>query len=430
MRLRADDRGQTVQVGVILLFGILVIGLSIYQATVVPQQNERVEYEAYQQATEDLLSLGNGVTTAATRDVVTGTNVQTGARYPSRTIFVNAPPPTGSIGTANAPNVTLRDVRAIGSEPRNVREFWSAVGANQQYEASRVRFSPNYNHFDASPVVLTGSGAYRSVDDTVVPLTSQTLVSGNRITVVTLRGDMSTAGYVTPVTATPVTASTRTVTITGDGEDFSITVPTPDDAAAWNERVGQSLVDGNPNVVSATPHGNGSATVTFDGLRQYELRLAAVELRTRSDSSVVASPGPAYLLGVTENETAFSGKPKTLVVEVRDRYNNPVTGAPVNFSVTAGSGTLSSSVASTDDEGAHASRSRPTATTRGTRPSKRGVTTTATGRTTPTRRRRSSWSFSTLATSRAVQTTSARISIRPARTICCSLVRAKPRKIG
>lgn len=350
MGLRADDRGQAVQIGAILLFGILVIGLSIYQATVVPQQNQRVEYEAYQGATADLLALQNDVGAAATRDVQTGTTVLTGARYPSRTIFVNAPPPTGSVSTADAPNVTLRGVRAIGSEPTNVREYWDAVGSDQQYETARLRFSPDYNHFDAPPVVLTGSGAYRSLDDGVVPLTGQTLISGNRITVVTLRGDVSAAGYVTPVTADPVTAATRTVTVTGDGGNFTLTVPTPTNATAWDARVGQRLVAGNPNVVSTTPHANGSATVTFNGSRQYELRLAAVELRAGS-SSVVSDPGPTYLYGVTDNETAFSGKPKTLTVEVRDRYDNPVTGAPVNFSLTDGSGTLTPSVATTDDEG-------------------------------------------------------------------------------
>ncbi|WP_248896497.1 hypothetical protein [Haloplanus halobius] len=360
MRFRDADRAQAVQVGAILLFGILIIGLSLYQATVVPQQNERVEFDAYQETSSDLLSVRDGVTTAATRDTASSTTVLTGATYPARAIFVNPGTPTGTLSTGPTEPVTLDGVRAIGSEPQNVQRFWD--GAARAYPTSRLTFTPSYNEFDAPPMVLTGEGLYRTTGSQVVPLSTGSFVNGNRITLVTLRGDLSASGLSTPVTAEPVSAATRTVVVTGDGATFNITVPTPGDATAWNDSVGSRIV-ANPNVLSTTPHANGTVTVTFEGNRRYELRLAAVELRQSADASVVAQPDPSYIVPVTPNGTAASEQPTPVTVEVRDRYDNPVSGTDVTLSIVEGQGEFvqggTSRTVATDGEGRATAAIRP-----------------------------------------------------------------------
>jgi len=41
---RDNGRGQSIQIGAVLLFGALIIALAGYQAFVVPQENEQVEF--------------------------------------------------------------------------------------------------------------------------------------------------------------------------------------------------------------------------------------------------------------------------------------------------------------------------------------------------------------------------------------------------
>jgi hypothetical protein len=337
MGFRDANRGQAIQVGAILLFGILILGVSIYQATVVPQQNARVEFDAYQGATDDMVSVRDDIATAGTEGASASTTVRTGATYPARSIFVNPGAPAGTVSTEPASNVTVDGVRAVGSEANNTRAFWNETSGT--YETTRVTFTPSYNEFDGSPVTVAGQGVYRLAGDRVLPISTGSSIRGNRITLVTVRGDLGAAGGSVPVTADPVSTATRTVVVTGTGATFNVTVPTPVPASAWNDTVAPDVV-ANPNVVTTTPVGDDSVRITFDGSRQYELRLAAVELRAQSDSSTVQQPDGSYLIGLTGNETISTNGISPLAVEVRDRYNNPVSGADVTFDIVDGDATF------------------------------------------------------------------------------------------
>ncbi|MFB6108044.1 MAG: hypothetical protein ABEJ82_04270 [Haloplanus sp.] len=342
MEFRDANRGQAIQIGAILVFAILILGISIYQATVVPQQNARVEFDGYKQASTDMVSLRNDIRSAATTGEASGTTVKTGVTYPQRSIFVNPGPPAGTISTDDdTPNVTLTGVTPVASETENVRKFWNATSGT--YETKRVTFSPAYNEFRASPVSIVGDDVYRTPDSKVLPISQGSSIRSNRITLVTVRGDMGASDVSVPVTAEPVTAATRTVVVTGEGSTFSITLPTPTNATAWNDTVAPDLVT-NPNVLTTTPHANDSVTITFNGSRRYELRLAAVEVHGRSNDGTVDAPPGSYLVPVTDNETAYRNRGKSVVAEVRNRYNNPVSGENVTFEVTDDSGNFTGNV--------------------------------------------------------------------------------------
>jgi hypothetical protein len=351
MGFRDANRAQAIQVGAILLFALLILGISIYQATVVPQQNARIEFDAYQEATDDMVSVRNDVVTAGTEGPSASTTVRTGATYPARSLFVNPGAPLGTVSTESAPNVTVDGVRAVDSEAENTRTFWNSTSGT--YETSRVTFTPSYNEIDASPVGLAGQGVYRLPDDRVLPISTGSSIRGNRITLVTVRGDLGASGRSVSVTADPVSTTTRTVVVTGTGATFNVTVPTPVPASAWNDTVAPDVV-ANPNVLTTAPVGDDAVRITFDGDRQYELRLAAVELRAQSDANVVDSPDGAYLIGLTDNETVATGRTRPVAVEVRDRYDNPVSGEEVTFTVEEGgylTGNVTERTITTDGEG-------------------------------------------------------------------------------
>ena len=98
-----DDRGQSIQVGAVLIFAALILLLSLYQATVVPQQNEQIEFDHSQQVQGELLDLRNAVAStfgdAARRSV----SVRLGTTYPPRFLAVNPPPASLTLITTGSP---------------------------------------------------------------------------------------------------------------------------------------------------------------------------------------------------------------------------------------------------------------------------------------------------------------------------------------
>ena len=60
-RLLADSRSVSKLVGFILLFGIVIVLLSVHQAFVVPSANEEVEFRHSQPVQKDIQILRNSV---------------------------------------------------------------------------------------------------------------------------------------------------------------------------------------------------------------------------------------------------------------------------------------------------------------------------------------------------------------------------------
>jgi len=347
----SEDRAQALQVGAILLFGFLVLGLSLYQTTVVPEQNRGIEFNAYQEAAADLTDLRNDVITAAAGET-TGTNVKTGAEYPSRSVFVNPGPPDGRLRTTDARNVTLENVTAVDREAANTRTFVENGVSGRNYSTRDVRFSPNYHVLDAQPMVVTGQQAYRYADGSegrFIPLSGQTLLQGDRLNLLFVSGDLGAGGSTSTVTTEPVSASTRTVTITGDGGNVVLRLGTPPGISAdtWVNNTGESLNASNSRVLDVEADGD-RVRIELDGDETYRLKLARVEVRERNDVSDVPDPEPAYVVSQVANGTPTTvNETVDLSVEVRDAYNNPLSGVDVEFTYPDGS----TETVTTDEDG-------------------------------------------------------------------------------
>jgi hypothetical protein len=336
-----DDRGQSIQIGAILLFGILVLGLAVAQTVVVPAENEGVEFNGYVETTEDLVTLQNDVLAAGTQGGEQAEAVKTGVRYPSRAVLVNPGPPVGRLGTTPPQNVTVSGAEVVSGAPTNARGFWSATGHN--YSTRGVRFSPAYNNVDVPPIEVTGTGTYRLTDNGPLALSSGTFISGTRLTIVTVEGDLSTSSLSTSVAATPVSVATRSVTLRErTGAALTVTVPVPGNgteaaAVAWNKSSAAASLRDTP-AVEATAVNGSRVDVTLDGANTFELRLARVAVHDAGDSGVDTDTEPQYLVPLNENGTEVpTVGTRELSVEVRDRYNNPVGGADVAFTATGGS---------------------------------------------------------------------------------------------
>lgn len=334
MGLRDDGRGQAVQVGAVLLLAVFVVTLSLYQATVIPHENRQVEFGDYQDATGDLADLRNAILHSAARDAQFGTTVRTGSQYPARTLFVNPPPATGRLTSTPAANATISNV-TIAGDYENVGTYLTAEDDSLNVSTRRLVFEPAYHELDVAPLATAYGATYRAYDDPVF-LTDQTLVDGNRITLVSVAGDLHAEGYTASVTVEPVSAHTRTISITGDGGPVNLTVPTELSASTWEELLAGQMAPAR-HVLDVTPGPRpNTVNVSLDGDETYELRLGRVEVRERSDSPVEPTPEPRYVVSADKRLTTDDDNRVQLAVETRDRFNNPTSNANVTFDAPVG----------------------------------------------------------------------------------------------
>ena len=343
MNFGPDDRAQAIQVGAVLLFAMLIIAMSVYQAQVVPRENSEVEFTNYLEASSDMTTLRNDILGVASTDAQRGTTVTTGTTYPARVFFVNPGPATGRVTTGPAENLSIANVKSQ-SDKKNVDLFLQSESSELEYSTRDVQFDPSYNEIedDVAPVVVANGFTYRNYSSPV-PLTTQTIIKGNRLTFVTVEGELDAGGVETPLTTNPVSAHTRTITVTNRTSDpINLTIPTPIPVSTWEEEIlaGQMTPAGHVEAVNPGPRPN-TVNVTLEAGENYELRVGRIELHERSDVSVEESPEARYLTAVTDTNTQTNRNGRiALTVEARDKYNNPVSNTDVTFDQSSDKGTF------------------------------------------------------------------------------------------
>ncbi|AZH26478.1 BamA/TamA family outer membrane protein [Haloplanus aerogenes] len=321
MSFRGDRRAVTVQVGAILLFGILVLLLATYQATIVPQQNEQVEFNHNVEVQQDLLTLRGELLEAADGEQFRAVTIKLGTTYPERALFVNPPPASGTIGTADAGGMGVHNVRATNEETRDY------LNGSQEYGTNHVSYRPSYSVYQNAPATTYQSGVLVNGFDSgrAVAISEQSIVRGNEIRLVAVAGNLSRS-QVRAMDVQPRSLSTvhQSTTVRDNGSGIEITVPTTLSEDAWESLLRDELDPaGDPNndryVTGVTDvAGTDAVRITLEAGRTYRLRTALVGVGMGGET-----PQPAYVTNVTERNTSLAaGTP--LVVEVRDRYNNPV----------------------------------------------------------------------------------------------------------
>lgn len=338
---RGDDRGQSIQIGAVLLFGALIVALASYQAFVVPQQNEQVEFSHSQTVQNQLLDLRNAVGSMTGEAAPRSVAVTLGTAYPPRIVAMNPGPPTGSLRTAGTtdPDVAFEvaNARAAGE----TGDFWTGSDV-RVYGTGSVVYRPNYNVYEGAPTTrLANSVLVNEFPGSSVARSGQTLVDGNRVTLVAVNGSLgrTRAGAVS-VDVRPVSASTRTVSVTNPdpGSPVTLRVPTRLDRETWLSLLDDQM--GTPDghvqsvdVVDVAGSPVDTLVVELEPGENYTLAMAKVGV-----GSGVGDENRSYLTDVAGNgSTVTTDGRANVVVEVRDRFNNPVAGVTLQASPSDGS---------------------------------------------------------------------------------------------
>jgi len=340
MDIGGDDRAVTVQIGAVLLFGVLIVSLSIYQATVVPSENKQVEYRHSQTVQGEMQEVRNALLRSTATGTTQPTSVTLGTQYPGRVLFVNPPSASGSLRTEGTRDgsvaVTISGAEAVDPEED---DYWN--GTSRSFTTGALVYEPDYNVYGEAPTtVLENTLAYNTYESgSKIRLSGQTTVDGNRITVVLLNGSLSSSrSGSADVTARPVSTSTERITIRNDTADTTVTIPTRLTAAEWNEMLADEPdVTASANATSV-PDPFSLVDLELASGETYELTVAKVGVGTVRDPETEA----AYIVPASNAPpTLVEGSETTFSYVVKDRYGNPVGGESVSLSLTnANDGTV------------------------------------------------------------------------------------------
>ncbi|WP_435097304.1 Ig-like domain-containing protein [Halorubrum sp. N11] len=333
-------------VGTVILFGFLILALSLYQVQVVPQENSDIEFEHSQQIEGEFLDLRNAVLSASRTGAGRSTSVKLGTRYPQRTFALNPPPASGQLSTTDPRELRIENATVEGDG--NVVVYWNnrtETDGAIAFDTRSLRYSPRYHEFrDGPDLVYEHSLVVAEFENTVLSRTGQTVVdSDNRIRLTALNGTVDESGIErTSLDPETLSQSRRSVTLNSTGTGpIVLELPTDvsteragDLESAWRD----GLAEDDANVEDVTVAG-GTVRVELNGTESYRLELGKVGLGTGTSA-------PDESTGYITNVSSTDG---VAVAEVRDRFNNPVVGAEVEVDV-ENNGTADATL-STDESG-------------------------------------------------------------------------------
>ena len=144
MRFSRDRRGQSVVVGTVILFGFLILALSLYQVQIVPQENAEVEFQHFEEVRNDMVELRAGILQAGTENRTQYETIQLGTSYPPRLFAINPPAPSGILRTSDSYNITIE---GESGDPVNISTRF-------------IQYRPGYNEIDRSSTWYDASVLY------------------------------------------------------------------------------------------------------------------------------------------------------------------------------------------------------------------------------------------------------------------------------
>jgi len=284
MSLFGDNRAQSVQVGAVLLFAILIIFLSIWQVQVVPSENNQVEFQHNIDVQGDLEDYRNSLLTVPPRSdaqfssELRPTRIRLGTQYPTRIIGVNPPPATGSLSTdRGSVNITAEvsdDISLEGS----AEEILLA-----DRNTTLLTYQPSYSEYTEAPTTrLEHTLLYNQFDERSLSVSNQRLIRSsdtgdNLINLVLLEGDVSEQGMRTTLEPVVIDGPTIDVPIEPDSDgELTLSLPTHS-PAIWNETIGTDFGDNNARVAA---YDGENITIEFDDeiLGDWKIRVSKIGL--------------------------------------------------------------------------------------------------------------------------------------------------------
>ena len=327
MNFRSDNRAQSIQVGAVLLFGFLILALTLYQAQGVPEENKQVEFEHSQQVGDEMVDLYTAVFETVHLDGEPRTaTITLGTSYNNRLFFIYPPPASGTLQTTADKPVRLHNVTSVTHPDTNQSfdNYWD--NSTRTYEAQAITYSPNYR-------VLRGTADYQieygmlAAEYDESNTTELRLAEGHQpivtdedetdgvsdINLVLIDGDLQSVDTDTESVIPERATESTEVTVTNGSNDGPITLELPTElpADSWEPGRNESIFDDDEYAKNVSVSG-GTATIQLNRSKTYNLTIHKVDV-----GAGASEPEPTYL-----QNSSYSGS--DLEFKIRDQFNDPV----------------------------------------------------------------------------------------------------------
>lgn len=337
--------------GVMMLVVIGSVGFTLMQLQLAPVAQQRAEATQYTNVEADFQQLSHAVSTAS-QGSSSSAVIEMGVNYPHYLVLIQPPGPTGVLHTGQQSQMRLNNVHSPNQDVQD------AIQNNQiVYSTAPLEYRPSYNQFQPPPqITLSGGLLYTQYQGGTTVLDGQSLVNGRQISLTTLNSSIS-VGKREPlsVQTRPLSASTQTVPITGNGQSLTLTLHSQMSTETWKQILAQQYDRDNSGcsydsdtayICEITKPSSDRVRLTFEHRTEenplvYHLAASLVEVRTIHQPLATNTPAANYTVHVsTANPNVPWNGSANLVVQVRDRYGNPVSQEVVTAEiVTSGSNT-------------------------------------------------------------------------------------------
>lgn len=399
IRETLDRRGVSEVIGSILVFGLVVALLTILQTQAVPSTNEDIEFQHSQQVQGDFARLSDAVTRSAVRGTSETVTLETGTSYPNRLVLFNPPPATGQLRSGTEAPVFLSNVVASDVDARDYVDGsvgftpgMTGVGNAPRLATADLSYRPSYNQYRSAPVTASEYGVvYDEHADETLLERRPSIVDGKEIDLRFLTGGYTGSGMTTTVRTDPVSAGGSGLAVRsandflpGNSNNVTLYLPTELPESVWTQELLADAIDdpdGGANgagpeaddtcaIVEGSVNGAGASTaitgstveasafgdpdldndryvrdclyvddadgqnyvvLVLEPEAEYDLRMSKVGFGAST------SLGPQYVVPTDRSATLGDGGDARVSVQVRDRYNNPVSGVELTAALsTAG----------------------------------------------------------------------------------------------
>lgn len=334
MAFESDDRAVSTLVGAVIVFAFLFLLMALWQTQVVPQQNAEIEFHHNLGVQNDLLDARNAIVSAPGSGDIPSVSIDMAPTYPARTLFFNPAPPQASLRTAGTSNPSAElQIGNATVKDDEVADFWT--GADRSYNTGVLQYEPHYNEYNGAPTTIYDNTVLMNHHGDGVNITAadQALIRGDEIRLIVLNGSLSRNQALSyALDFKPLSSSDRSIAVTNEsGGNITLSFPSRLNASQWNATLAETgeLSSQGGRVVGVRSSGSvdGFTLITIElaGDTTYTLRMAKVGV-----GQATTSPEKAYLMDVSgDGRSITMNGTQALVVEVRDAFNNPVSGVPV-----------------------------------------------------------------------------------------------------
>lgn len=351
IRKKSDSLGVAPVIGFLLIMAILFLAAGQYQANVVPVQEREEEVNHFQRVGDQLNGLRTEIIRSSSNGNVQTQEVEIGLIY--NTLGITQQSASGNLILRDVDeddhNITIRNAENNGK----ASNFWRG-DVKREYDTGLIEYDIDYNRFgDNSEIWMEHGLIYRdSIKDNYERInfiqdSQQPIINGRTVRLYTIQSGAEnvnfTAGGRQPVTIElqPTSAPMSSVSVTNysiGNDPINITLPTRLNKNHWNEILDSQIdstcsdndryvenleFDEIPTSKFSNIHINMCSNET------YNLQMSRIDLQTRSSRSRIPQPEEKY---VAVSDQVLDVREESIVnleAQVRDRFNNGVTGVEV-----------------------------------------------------------------------------------------------------